>query len=304
MADEMQTIRLLLVDDESDFRDAAGQALRRQGFLVCEAGSGEQALELLPVEHPDLVILDLKMGGMDGIAALQEIRKRDPDLPVMILTGHGRYEHALAGIQLGVVDFVQKPVDMEDLGRRIRALVRGGKRKLREKTIAELMVPEHRYRRIALESTVRDAVLALQEVQRQPPPPDDPDKGRRTLLVFDARGDFKGLIRAEDIVRLLVPSFLRESPYSSYFTGMFLAQAKVVGGIPLREILRTPPTLDVEAPLMEAAYWLVSRHLTHLPITQGGRLVGILRPEDLYAEIALLSEPAPLGSTTDRGGRT
>ena len=98
-----KAIRILLVDDETEFRDAAGQALRRQGFQVSEAGSGEHALELLPADRPDLVILDLKMGGMDGIATLTEIRKIDPDLPVLILTGHGRYEHALAGIQMGVV---------------------------------------------------------------------------------------------------------------------------------------------------------------------------------------------------------
>ena len=291
MVSEKKTVRLLLVDDETEFRDAAGQALRRQGFEVSEAGSGEHALELLPKDRPDLVILDLKMGGMDGIEALTQIRKLDPDLPVLILTGHGRYEHALAGIQLGVVDFVQKPVEMEILGARIRELVRGGKRPLREKSIMELMVPAELYRRISMDGTVRDATLALQEVQRQDVAAGDTDRGRRTLVVFDQAGEFKGLIRAEDIVRLVVPSFLVESPYSSYLTGMFLAQAKVVGRLPLREVLKTPPTLDVGAPLLEAAYWLVSRRLSHLPILKDGKLVGILRPEDIYQEIATLSVP-------------
>jgi DNA-binding response OmpR family regulator len=291
MPNREKTIRILLVDDETEFRDAAGQALRRQGFQVSEAGSGEHALELLPGDRPDLVILDLKMGGMDGIATLTEIRKIDPDLPVLILTGHGRYEHALAGIQMGVVDFVQKPVDLKVLGVRIGELVRGGKRPLREKRLEELMVPEALYRRILIDLTVRDAVLALQEAQRRELMPEDTDRGRRTLLVFDGKAEFKGLVRAEDIVRLTVPSFLVESPYSSYFTGMFLAQAKVVGRLPLREVLKTPPTLDVDAPLMEAAYWLVSRRLSHLPILRDGKLVGILRPEDLYREIAGLSVP-------------
>ncbi len=291
MANENKTIRLMLVDDETEFRDAAGQALRRQGFQVSEAGSGEHALELLPQDRPDLIILDLKMGGMDGIEALTRIRKIDPDLPVLILTGHGRYEHALAGIQMGVVDFVQKPVDMDVLGSRIRELVRGGKRPLREKGLEELMVPATLYRSIEMDGTVRDAVLALQEVQRREVMPGDTDRGRRTLVVFDKAGEFKGLIRAEDIVRLTVPSFLVESPYSSYFTGMFLAQAKVVGRLPLREVLKTPPTLDVGAPIMEAAYWLVSRRLSHLPILKNGKLAGILRPEDLYKEIAVLSAP-------------
>lgn len=291
MKSEKREIRLLLVDDEAEFRDVAGRVLRRQGFQVSEAGSGEHCLELIPRDNPDLVILDLKMGGMDGIDTLKQIRKTDTELPVLILTGHGRYEHALAGIQMGVVDFVQKPVDMEALGARIRELVRGGKRALREKGLEELMVPESLYERITMDGTVRDAVLALQEVQAREVMPGDTDRGRRTLLVLDATGEFKGLIRAEDILRLTVPSFLVESPYSSYFTGMFLAQAKVVGRLPLREILSTPPTLDVGAPVMEAAYWLVSRRLSHLPILKEGKLVGILRPEDLYQEVAELSRP-------------
>jgi CheY-like chemotaxis protein len=292
MGEKKVGIRLLLVDDEMEFRLAAGQALRRQGFQVSEADSGEQALDLIPVEHPDIVILDLKMGGMDGIATLTEIRSLDADLPVLILTGHGRYEDALAGIHLGVVDFVQKPVDMKQLGARVRNLVEeggGSRRALREKKVGELMVPQARYFRLTIDQTVGEAVQALMEVQRRPTEGDDPDRGRRTLLVFDSEGRFAGLVRAQDIVRLTVPSFLRESPYSSYFTGMFLAQAKVMGRVPLRDILRPLPTIDVEAPLMEAAYWIVSREMSHLPVLEEGELVGILRPEDLYREIASLA---------------
>lgn len=290
MEAEKLSIRLLLVDDDADFRRAAGQALRRQGFQVSEAESGERALELIPLDQPDLVILDLKMGGIDGISTLTELRGLDADLPVLILTGHGRYEDALAGIHLGVVDFVQKPVDMKQLGARVRKLLEeGSRRPLREKKLGELMVPQGRYRRLSIDQTVNDAVHALMQVQVRPTEGDDPDRGRRTLLVFDSQDRFAGLVRAQDIVRLTVPSFLRESPYSSYFTGMFLAQAKVIGRVPLRDILRPLPSIDVDAPLMEAAYWIVFRDLSHLPVTDKGELVGILRPEDLYREIASLA---------------
>ena len=98
-----------------------------------------------------------------------------------------------------------------------------------------------------------------------------------------------GLLSAEDIVRILIPPFLLESPYASYFTGMFLAQAKVVGKLPIHDIIRSPISVEVDAPLMEAAYLLVSHSLSHVPVTRKGELVGILRPEDLYQEIATLS---------------
>lgn len=286
MENDTQRIKLLLVDDEDDFRDAARQALSRQGFQVSEARSGEQALEIIADSRPDVVVLDLKMGGMDGISTLDCIRKTDVDLPVLILTGHGKYEDALAGIQLGVVDFVQKPVDLKDLGARIRKLVAtGSATPLREKTIGELMVPESLYTRIYSDQTVREAVNALMEIQLLPLSDEDTDRGRRTLLVFDRQKRFVGLIRAEDIVRLLIPAWL-QSPYSSYFTGMFLAQAKVVGGLVIENVVRPTASIDIDLPLMEAAYLMISRHLSHLPVTRKGRLMGILRPEDLYREIA------------------
>jgi DNA-binding response OmpR family regulator len=290
MEEKKPGIRLLLVDDEGEFRLAAGQALRRQGFQVSEAESGERALEMIQAHRPEVVILDLKMGGMDGIATLTELRRVDPGLPVLILTGHGGYEDALAGIQLGVVDFVQKPVDMQQLGQSVRRLLeRKAHHPLREKKVGELMVPQARYHRLSTHHLVRDAVQALIQVQLRPTEGDDPDRGRRTVLVFDGNGEFAGLVRAQDIVRLTVPSFLRDSPHSSYFTGMFLAQAKVIGRVPVVDILRPLPSIDVDAPLMEAAYWLVSRELSHLPVMAEGKLVGILRPEDLYREIASLA---------------
>ncbi len=286
MESEAPTIKLLLVDDEEEFRDAASTALGRQGLLVTEADSGERALEILRVSKPDIVVLDLKMGGMDGIATLREIRQTDQDLPVIILTGHGRYEDALAGIQLGVVDFVQKPVDLKRLGAQIREMVAaGGRLPLKEKTISQLMVPEALYHRIYGDQTVREAVSALQAAQRRQMPEGDPDRGRRVLLVLDRDDRFVGLLRAQDIVQALIPRWL-DTPYSSFFTGMFLAQAKVIGDLPIKEFIRTPASIDVERPLMEAAYLLASQHLSHLAVMREGQLIGMLRPEDLYKEIA------------------
>jgi len=278
MVDGKQHTRLLLVDDEDDFRDAANRALTRQGFDVTEADGGESALKFLSI------VLDLKMGGMDGISTLEHIRRFDKTLPVLILTGHGKYEDALAGIRLGVVDFVQKPVDLKDLGARIRKLVAlGSITPLEEKTIGDLMVPQSLYSRIYTDQTVREAAEALLQIQMRALSDEDTDRGRRTLLAFDREGEFAGLIRAEDIVRIIIPTWL-DSPYASYFTGMFLAQAKIVGKLILEDVVRPTPSIDIDLPLMEAAHLIVSRRLSHLPVMKKGRMVGILRPEDLYRE--------------------
>jgi DNA-binding response OmpR family regulator len=284
MENDERHIRLLLVDDEDDFRDAARQALSRQGFDVTEANSGQRALELLADYRPEVVVLDLKMDGLDGISTLDRIRSFDKALPVMILTGHGRYEDALAGLRLGVVDFVQKPVDLKDLGNRIRKLVAlGSEAQLKEKTIGDLMVPVSLYTRLYSDQTVREAVNELLKIHSLTD--NNADRGRRTLLVFDRKEQFLGLIRAEDIVRVIIPTWL-DSPYASYFTGMFLAQAKLVGVFTLESVIRTTPSIDIDRPLMEAAHLIVSRHLSHLPVKKKGEMVGILRPEDLYREVA------------------
>ena len=89
MAAESTAIPLLLVDDEEDFRRAARTTLERRGFSVTEAASGEEALETIRRDRPEIIVLDLKMPGLDGIETLKEIRKLDKALPVIILTGHG-----------------------------------------------------------------------------------------------------------------------------------------------------------------------------------------------------------------------
>lgn len=284
MQNRKKKIKLLLVDDEEDFRRAASRALERQGFKVTQTHSGVLALKKIRTEAPDVVLLDLRMEEIDGIQTLMEIRKQRFDLPVIILTGHGRYEDALSGIQMKVVDFIQKPVDMQDLGERIRSIfTEGGKAPLREKTIAELMVPIDRYRRVYVNQSLQDIVRMLAEsIGRE----EGDDRGKRTLLVFNSQEKFEGLIRAEDIVRVMIPKFMLASPYSSYFTGMFLAQAKVVGSLPIDMIAHWHPGIDVRAPLMEALHTMVSDKLSHLPVMRNGVLVGLLRPEDLFGEIA------------------
>lgn len=288
MKEENITINLLLVDDEEDFRLAASKALTRQGFIATEAESGEKALELLSQSLPDVMILDLRMGGMDGIATLEKARRIAPDLPVIILTGHGRFEDALAGIRLEIVDFIQKPVDMSDLGERIRRLLNKAKqRPATERTIAELMVPVSAYRRFYVDQTVQEIVSAITELLFKPVSAKEVTKrARRAVLVFNRQERFVGLIRVENILSLMVPACLKDSPYSSYFTGMFLAQTKMIGKETAGELVGENFSVEIGTPLMEALNLMVIEHLTNLAVTKDGELVGILRDEDIFKEIS------------------
>jgi len=288
MKKENKCIRLLLVDDEEDFRLASSKALARKGFAVTEAESGEKALEILSHRPPDVMVLDLCMPGMGGIATLEKSRKIIPDLPVIILTGHGRFEDALAGIRMEIVDFIQKPVDMSELGNRIRRLLGKSRRHIpAEKSIAELMVPASAYLRFYIDQTVQEIVAAISALLFKPVSEKEVIKrGRRAVLVFDRQERFAGLIRLENILSLMVPARLKDAPYSSYATGMFLAQAKMIGKETAAELIGEHFSVEIDTPLMEALNLMVIERLTNVGITKNGELVGILRDEDIFKEIS------------------
>jgi CheY-like chemotaxis protein len=284
---EPSSAKILLVDDEVEFRQAASRALTRQGFHVVEAESGERAIAIAGETLPDLVVLDLRMEGMDGVETLRRLREIQQDLPVIILTGHGRFADALAGIRYQIVDFVQKPVDLKRLGAMIREHLAGDRvRPLREVSIRELMVPAEGFARVYVDQTISDVVQALSSLDLATGS-NGGDPRRGTLLVFDRQERFEGLIRVRDVVWMMVPKFLRESPYSSYFTGMFLAQTKIVGRQPIVDLIRPRSTVSVDAPLMEAVHAMECDRVGLLPVLDHGHLVGLLRAEDLFTEIAL-----------------
>ncbi len=107
--------RILLVDDEKDFVEMLMLRLEEIGEKVVPAYSGLEGLEKLNQMEFDVVILDIKMPGMDGIETLREIKKRYPLVEVIMLTGHGTIESAVEGMKLGAFDFLFKPADFDDL---------------------------------------------------------------------------------------------------------------------------------------------------------------------------------------------
>jgi CheY-like chemotaxis protein len=284
---EMKNIQLLLVDDEADFRAVTSRVLSRRGFDVVEAASGEQALLRVKEKVPDVVVLDLKMEGMDGIETLTAIRKDHPELPVLILTGHGSFQDAMAGISLEIVDFLQKPADIDKLALRIRRLLaKEHHEALRERSVGELMVPIDSYARVYEDEPLGAAVRAIQESFSMKVSGRVAEQGHRSVLVFDRRDKFLGLLRIADIVRLVLPSFLRDSPYSSYFTGMFLAQCKTIGNLRVADLVDEPCYVTTDTPLMEVVNLMVTESRINLPVRDRGEVVGIIRDKDLLTEIA------------------
>jgi len=111
----MRGSRILLVDDEVVFTNNMSKLLTNRGYRVTAVNSGDSAIRTLQEQGFDVIVLDLKMPGMDGLATLREIKKLGLFTQTLILTGHGSIDTALEAIKLGAYDYLTKPCEIEEL---------------------------------------------------------------------------------------------------------------------------------------------------------------------------------------------
>ena len=194
MAESSQDIRLLLVDDEAEFLQAVKPGLTRRGFRVATAEDGLVALRLLSSETFDVVVLDVKMPGIDGVDTFLEMRRIAPTLPVILLTGHGNIEQAFETSRAGVYEYLTKPCDVGKLAEVARmAVERAAQREVTQPPPGEGI-------RVLLVDDDRDFVESLA-----------PALQRRGLVVESAHGGEEALERVREgvfdvaIVDVLMP---------------------------------------------------------------------------------------------------
>ena len=132
----MNPCRVLLVDDEVEFVQTVTKRLQRKKLSIRGVHSGDDALRHLAENPTDVVVLDMKMPGMDGIETLREIKARQPLVEVIMLTGHASVEAAIDGMELGAFDYLMKPVEFEELLYKIQDAHR--KKSLQEAKIRSL----------------------------------------------------------------------------------------------------------------------------------------------------------------------
>jgi DNA-binding NtrC family response regulator len=111
----MEDFKILLVDDEKDFVKSLSERLEMRDLNAGVAFDGEQALEAIKKERPSVILLDLKMPGMDGLEVLKLVKQAHPHIQVIILTGHGSEKDEEQARKLGAFDYLQKPVKMDHL---------------------------------------------------------------------------------------------------------------------------------------------------------------------------------------------
>ena len=112
-------IKILMVDDEEGFADVMAKRMGKRGIRVVKAFSGAQGLQALRRHDFDAAVVDLKLEDMNGVEILKIFKKMDPDMPVIMLTGHGSEEAAREGIRYGAFDYLTKPCELEALIQKI-----------------------------------------------------------------------------------------------------------------------------------------------------------------------------------------
>jgi len=291
-------IKVLMVDDETQFRETTRKLLKKKGFDVIMAGNGREALGRLN-EQPDVVVLDVRMPDMDGNETLEEIQKKVPGLPVIMLTGHGADDNARQSFTQGAFDYLSKPCDIDILTARIADAGKARKAdggEPAEPTVGEVMIPLGEYTTIWENQSVAEGIAALKaSFSPQIRTSRILETGHRSLLVFNAQGKVKGILTIVDLLEAILPAYLTAPKPSTadslqyspmFWRGMFTREMHQLASTPVSELMSpAPPSIDVEANLMEAAYRIVNERCRRLLVERDGEPVGVLREQDLFFQL-------------------
>lgn len=291
-------IRVLMVDDEAQFRTTTAKILTRRGYITTVAESGEAAIEELKRSPQDVVIMDIKMPGMDGHEALAEIKKIDPDVQVIMLTGHGGEDSAKESLKYGAFDYLNKPCEIELLASKINDAYAATQKDVKEeKNAGDIMIPIEAYTTIDPESTIREGIERLkQSFETALSTSRIMETGHRSILVFDKQEELVGTLSIRDLIRALRPAYLStpkpsmadSMQYSFMFwTGLFTTQAKGLINKKIRDVMSGPPlSVDESTNLMELANLIVTERSRRMVVTRAEKVVGVVREQELFFEMA------------------
>lgn len=291
----MEKIRVLMVDDEARFRETTSKLLKKKGFEVTMAQSGEEALDIVRKHPQDVVILDIKMGGMDGHAALLKIKEIDSEIRVIMLTGHGSADSAEKALKDKAFDYLNKPCDIDILSIKIREAYaeRYHLNKNKEKKAYDVMTFIENYSSVSMNATVKEAVTILME-SFKPSITGEAfiESGHRSIIVMDEANEPIGLLTIYDLLHAIRPAYLSAPKpsmadsvqYSSMFwDGLFTIQTKSIAGKHVHELMsETPPAIDRNANLMEVADLIFTSGRRRVLVKDKGKVIGIVREQDIF----------------------
>lgn len=310
MSEEMKA-KILLVDDEEQFLDVFSKRLQTRGALVETASNGLEGVKKAGEQAYDAIIVDLAMPGIDGIETLRQIKDKNPDAQIIILTGHATIEKGIEAMKAGAADFIEKPVDINKV---LQVIKESGQKKalVFEKTteeeikdlfdfrallrdnvydqkVKELLVPIDRYPRIPHQFTVGEALVEIKTYI---------GKGYRHILVFDERFQLLSVLSLRDLLKEMLPDFLKTtspSKYEGYSTlgdaslallwqESFFKTCRKQAKKPVSEIMSpVKTTVDADDPVLKALFIMLRDDVQMLPVLKGGVVIGVIRLVDILS---------------------
>ena len=292
-----EKIRVLMVDDEEQFRSTTSKILTRRGYETTVAESGEAAMEILKKSPQDVVVLDIKMPGMDGHEALKEIKKIDPRVQVIMLTGHGNMASAKDSLKSSAFDYLNKPCDMDLLASKINDAFNAAKKGPKsEKNAGDIMIPIEEYTTIRANQTISEGINSLKKsFETAVSTSRIMETGHRSILVFDHQRELVGILSIRDLIRAVRPAYLSapkpsmadSMQYSAMFwSGLFTTQTRALKEKRIEDVMsEAPVSVDEKTNLMEVANLLYTENRRRLAVTRKGMVVGVLREQELFFEM-------------------
>src|SRR5262245_43953845 len=178
-------IRLLIVDDDEQLRDTLVRRFQRQGMTVTAAGNAEETMARAADTHWDIALLDLHLPGMNGVDLLERLKRDQPELEVLLLTGHGSIETAILAMKRGAYDYLTKPFHLPELEVHIHKAFEKVQLARRERQwVEQISYESSRYRLVGSSAALQKAIQLIQKVA----PTDS------TVLVRGASGTGKELV--------------------------------------------------------------------------------------------------------------
>jgi DNA-binding response OmpR family regulator len=285
-----KSVSVLIVDDEERFRATTATILQNRGFEVKAVGSGREAIEEVSRDDFDVVVLDVKMPGIDGNEALREIKRLKPATEVIMLTAFGTPESAAHGLDHGVFEYLAKPCAIDELARKIRdAVARKNALPQAERKVRDVMLPITSFSTIREDRTVAEAIeVILQSFVLTMTASAVQETVHRSILVMDNDNKVSGVITFTDLLQNLhIPSGSEGRERSGNHSGMFTILVRDLARKRVKEIMSTaPPVIAAEASLMEAVSQILNLNVRRLLVMQGGEIVGVVREQDVFFEMA------------------
>ena len=268
-------IRVLLVDDEEQFVINMARILKARGFDVSTAFSGYEAVDAIKYGGGfDVVLLDIKMTGMDGIATLKEIKKWAPDTEVIMLTGHATLSSGTQAIRIGAYDYLMKPCHIENLVEKLKEAHEAESIKRHpvlwpRKTVREITL--HSFSKLLPEDPL---IKALEIMSRE-----SGQEAVEEVYIVDYEDRLQGVVTKRELLKVAH----KAHPELSFSWSKLVGNPELLPKETVRTVMRSDAiTTPANAHLTDAANQMILNKVRSMPVLKAGRAIGIIKIQDIF----------------------